>query len=83
MPQITRGKAQLSTQVRADLLDHFRKYALGRGETLSAALERAMTREMAYPPAAPPLTPLPDAGAPAPVAKPRAGRSSKAIDKTR
>ena len=65
--QPTKGKSQLATQVRTELLDQFRRYATERGETLSAAIERAMTREMTYPPPPPaPPAPLPDAAADAP-----------------
>jgi hypothetical protein len=55
----TRGKVQLGTQITAELLDEFKQYAKGRGETFSAALERAMRREMAYPPPPVELAPLP------------------------
>jgi hypothetical protein len=61
--QPTKGKAQLATQIQTALLDEFKQYAMRRGETLSAALERAMKREMAYPPPAADLPPLPDAAA--------------------
>jgi hypothetical protein len=74
----TKGKAQFATQLRAELLDQFREYARGRGETLSAALERAMTREMAYPPPIPEpqIEPLPDAP-PAPTAERGANSHTK------
>lgn len=63
----TKGKAQMGTQVDTEILAAFKAYAAGRGETLTHALERAMRREMAYPPAPPapppPLEPLPDSPA--------------------
>jgi hypothetical protein len=75
--QLTKGKAQVATQITEDVLTAFKDYAEGRGETLSAALERAMRREMAYPP--PPVEdpPLGDSPAarPAPAKKARRGSS--------
>ena len=63
----TKNKAQLATQLDAELLERFRAYVAHRGETLTFALERALAREMAYPPPPPapppPLEPLPDAEA--------------------
>lgn len=63
----TQGALQLATQLDAGVLTQFRAYAAGRDETLRAALERAMRREMASPPAPvpdPPLPPYPPSAAP-------------------
>lgn len=62
----TAGKTQIATQITTELLERFRRYAADRGETFSTAIERAMTREMAYPPPLPAAAPLPDAAPPAP-----------------
>lgn len=59
----TKNKSQIATQITTELLDAFRSYAQARGETLSAALERAMRREMTYPPPAEEVPPLPDSPA--------------------
>jgi hypothetical protein len=79
--QLTKGKAQLATQVREDVLARFKKYAESRGEKLTVALERAMEREMAYPPpdhAPEPLGDVADgAGKPAPAAKRGANSQTK------
>jgi hypothetical protein len=73
--QMTKGKAQLATQVRADVLEAFKEYVKRRGETLSAALERAMTRDMAYPPPETPPAPLPDGGPARSPARKKRGKS--------
>lgn len=64
----TRGKTMLGAELPDDLVGQFRAYVAARGERIGAALERAIRREMAYPPpppAPPPLAPLPDAAPPA------------------
>lgn len=65
----TKGKSQIATQIDTELLTRFREYIAKRGETLTLAMERAIAREMAYPPPPPPpppqLEPLPDAAPPA------------------
>ena len=77
----TKGKSQVATQIDADLLAEFRAYIKVRGETLTLALERAMRREMTYPPPPPapppPLEPLPDAAPATPPAKRVRGRPKK------
>lgn len=58
----TKGTKQLNAEIDGDLLDTFRAYARGRGESLRAAIERAMRRDMGNPPPLvtdPPLPPLP------------------------
>lgn len=57
----TKNKSQFATQLDAGLLARFREYAAGRGETLTQATERAIAREMAYPPPPVAIAPLPDA----------------------
>lgn len=47
---VTKGKQAIGTQLGIELTDRFKKYAEGRGETFTVALERAMAREMTYPP---------------------------------
>jgi hypothetical protein len=66
----TKGTAQLATQLDAETLQKFRTYADDRGETIRKALERAMTREMTYPPEPEPIDPFPDS----PVAKKKSDR---------
>lgn len=59
----TKGKAQFGTELPAELVEQFREYVRGRGERISQALERAIRREMTYPPPPPilpPLQPFPD-----------------------
>ena len=65
----TAGTKQLGTEVDESLADAFRAYAHGRGETVRAALERAMRREMANPPQPVPDPPLPPVTVPPPAPK--------------
>lgn len=70
----TKNKSQFATQVDTELLARFRAYVARRGETITFAIERAIAREMTYPPpppTPPPMTPLPDA---APAKKPKGGK---------
>jgi hypothetical protein len=53
----TKGKAQVGVELPAELVAAARAYALKRGERFSAVMERALRREMAYPP--PPVSPAP------------------------
>jgi hypothetical protein len=67
--QPTKGKTTFSAEVRTELIERFREYVRGRGERMTDAIERALGREMAYPPPLPeppPLPPLPDAAPAAP-----------------
>jgi hypothetical protein len=60
----TKGKKPLSTQIDETLHRQFRHYVESRGESITDALERAITREMMYPPPPPPpLPPFPDSPA--------------------
>lgn len=64
----TKGKTMLGAELPDDLVGRFRAYVEARNERVSVALERAIRREMTYPPpppAPPPLEPLPDAAPPA------------------
>lgn len=58
--QPTKGKKMFAAELPEDLADQFREYARSRGERITAALERAIRREMAYPPAIAGVPPLPD-----------------------
>lgn len=73
----TKGKVMIGPQVDAELWERFKAYIAERGETQTVALERALAREMAYPPppppAPPPLEPLPDA-APQSETRPKKGK---------
>lgn len=64
----TKGKKMLAVELPEQLVEEFRGYAGERGERVNVAVERALRREMAYPPPLPELEPLPDA---APPAKPK------------
>lgn len=63
----TKGTKQLGAELSAELVDRFRSFAKGRGESIREHLEMALERHMANPPpplkpAAPPLPPVPPAG---------------------
>jgi hypothetical protein len=78
MPSVpTKGKEQLATQVSADVLEAFRAYVRERNETMSAALERAMRREMAYPPPPADVPPLGDSPAARKKPNPAAARKKR------
>lgn len=47
-----RGYVQLATVVSPKVKAQLDKYAKGRGETLRTVIERALLREMRYPPPA-------------------------------
>lgn len=71
----TKNKTMLAAELPAELVARFRDYARARGERIGAVLERAITREMAYPPPlATPEPPLPfgEPGEPKPAPKRRA-----------
>ena len=71
----TAGTKQLGTEVDESIADAFKAYSHGRGETVRAALERAMRREMANPPQPVPDPPLPPVTVPPPAPpKPRKGK---------
>lgn len=61
--QPTRGKTQVNLEITTELLDRYRAFAVGRSEKLAHAVERAMLRDMTYPPPEPEVAPLPDAPA--------------------
>ena len=69
----TKNKTQFATQVDTATLAAYRAFCEQRGEKFTDAIERAMRRDMAYPPPAPEVPPLPDVP---PQAKPR-GRPRK------
>jgi hypothetical protein len=54
-----RGTKQLATAIDANLFDEWKAWVQARGETIREALELAMRRHMAHPPAPVPLDPLP------------------------
>ena len=56
----TKGKQMFAAELPPELVAAFKAYAQKRGERIAAALERALRREMAYPPPEPQLPPLPD-----------------------
>lgn len=73
----TKGTKQLGAELDSSLVDQFRAYAKARGEAVRYAMERAIRREIAYPPsppAPPPVEPLPDSPAADP---PKKGRKTK------
>ena len=74
----TKGKVMFSAELPAELVEQFREYVRSRGERVSAAAERALRREMAYPPPIPEpqIEPLPDAP-PAPTAERGANSHTK------
>lgn len=63
----TAGTKQISLEMDEKLLAEFSVFVESRGETKRVAIEMAIRRHMAYPPAAPvepPLSPLPDSAKP-------------------
>jgi hypothetical protein len=74
----TKGTKQLGAELAAPLVDEFRDFVKGRGESIRDHMELALRRHMDNPPpplkpSAPPLPPipLPDAGRKPPPKKPK------------
>ena len=68
--QPTKGTRQFNVELPSDLVDEFRRFAEGRGESVSQHTARALRRHMDSPPPLPPSDPpLPPTGPVPPVEK--------------
>lgn len=57
----TEGKKLLGVEITEEVLERYREFVKGRGERIGNAVERALIRDMTYPPPEPEVAPLPDA----------------------